>query len=49
MIYFVVILLLMWVWIISEWINAPRYDNNGKRVDKNDSSTKPNDTNNQKI
>jgi hypothetical protein len=47
MIYFVVILLLFWVWMISEWINAPHMDDNGKIIKKNDSSTKPNDTNNQ--
>ena len=48
MIYLFVILLLVWVWIIAEWINAPPdpYDTN--RQD-NDSTTQPNDTNNQKI
>ena len=45
MIYLVVILLLVWVWIIAEWINAPTDPN---RQD-NDSSTQPNDTNNQEI
>ena len=43
MIYLIVILLLVWVWIISEWINAPVDPN---RQD-NDDSVKPNDTNNQ--
>jgi len=45
MIYLIVILLLVWVWIISEWMNAP-VDSN--RQD-NDSPTQSNDTNNQEI
>ena len=44
MIYLVVTLLLIWVWIIAEWINAPKDSN---RQD-NDSSIKSNDTNPQK-
>lgn len=44
MIYLVIFVLLIWVWIITEWINAPK-DN----TIHNDSSIKSNDTNNQEI
>lgn len=44
MIYLVIFVLLVWLWIISEWINAP-LDN----TKHNDTSTKSNDTNNQEI
>lgn len=41
MIYLVIFVLFVWIWIISEWMNAKQQDN--------DSSTQPNDTNNQEI
>lgn len=44
MIYFIIFVLLVWVWIISEWINAPK-DN----TIRHDSTTQSNDTNNQEI
>jgi hypothetical protein len=40
--YLIIFVLFIWIWIISEWINAP-IDN----TTNNDSSTKSNDTNNQ--
>jgi hypothetical protein len=42
MIYFIIFVLLIWVWLISELINAPL-----KKEDthKNDSTVKSNDTN----
>lgn len=43
MIYFIIFVLLVWIWIISEWMNAP-YNST-----QNDSSTQSNDTNNQEI
>jgi hypothetical protein len=42
MIYFIIFVLLIWVWLIAEWINAPLIKHN---TDKNDSSVKSNDTN----
>jgi len=44
MIYFIIFVLLTWVWLISEWINAPRFDKYTNKK-KDDSATKPNDTN----
>jgi hypothetical protein len=44
MIYFITFVLLVWIWIIAEWMNAPT-DNT--KQDKDD-SIKPNDTNSQK-
>jgi hypothetical protein len=44
MIYLVTFVLLVWIWIIAEWMNAP-IDNT--KQDKDD-SIKPNDTNSQK-
>ena len=41
MIYLVIFVLFVWIWIISEWINAKQQDN--------DSSIKSNDTNSQKV
>jgi CDP-diglyceride synthetase len=41
MIYFVIFVSLVWIWLISEWINAPRQPN----TNKDDSSAQSNDTN----
>ena len=46
MIYLVIFVALIWVWIIYEWVNAP---NINPTKQENDSSIKPNDTNNQEI
>lgn len=46
MIYLVTFVLLVWIWIIIEWINAPTINDDTKQ-DKDD-SIKPNDTNSQK-
>ena len=43
MIYFIIFVLLVWVWIIVEWINAPFIDDNTNKDD--DSAIKSNDTN----
>jgi hypothetical protein len=43
MIYLVTFVLLIWVWIIAECINAPFED-----TKQDDDSIKPNDTNSQK-
>ena len=46
MIYFIIFVLLIWVWIIAEWMNAPHMDNDGNIIKKkNDSTTQSNDTN----
>ncbi len=45
MIYFIIFVLLAWVWLLSEWINAPLHNN----TYNNDSTTQSNDTNNQEI
>ena len=46
MLYFIIFVLLVWVWIISELINSPHMDNDGNIIKKkNDSAVKPNDTN----
>lgn len=42
MVYFIIFVLLMWVWLIAEWINAPLIKHN---TDKNDSTAQSNDTN----
>ena len=42
MIYFIIFVLLMWVWLIAEAINAPFIKYN---TDKNDSTTQSNDSN----
>ena len=42
MIYFIIFVLLMWVWLITEFINAPLIKHN---TDENDSSVKSNDPN----
>ena len=42
MIYFIIFVLLIWVWLITEWINAPLMNNN---TNKDDSTIKSNDTN----
>lgn len=42
MLYFIIFVLLVWVWVISEWINAPLIKDN---TDKNDSTAQSNDTN----
>jgi hypothetical protein len=46
MLYFIIFVLLVWVWLISEWINAPLIKDN---TDKNDSTAQSNDTNNKGI
>jgi len=40
MVYFITFVLLVWVWLITEWINA-QHNNTNK---KDDSSTKSDDT-----
>lgn len=40
MIYFIIFVILVWVWIIAEWINAPT----DTTKQKNDSSTQSDDT-----
>lgn len=45
MIYFIIFVLLMWIWLITEWINAPHNSTN----QDNDYSIKSDDTNNQEI
>ena len=42
MIYFIIFVLLIWVWLITEWINAPLMEDN---TNKDDSTVKSNDTN----
>ena len=44
MIYFITFVLLVWIWVIAEWMNSPYDDTNQDR----DDSIKPNDTNSQK-
>lgn len=44
MIYFIIFVLLVWVWLIAEWINAPQC-NDSTNKKNNDSSVEPNDTN----
>ena len=34
MIYFIIFVLLIWVWIIASFINAPHLDNNGNKIKK---------------
>ena len=46
MIYLVTFVLLVWVWLIAEWINAPYEDT---KQDKDDSAAKSNDTHNKDI
>ena len=48
MIYFIIFVLLIWVWLIAEWINAPSYDEHTNKKN-NDSTVKPNDTHNKDI
>ena len=45
MIYFIIFVLLVWVWLITEWINAPTQPN----TNKNDSTVKSNDTHNKGV
>ena len=42
MIYFIIFVLLLWIWLIAEAINAPIIKSNTN----NDSATKSNDTHN---
>jgi hypothetical protein len=42
MIYLVTFVLLVWIWVIAEWMNAPYEDT---KQDKDDSTVEPNDTN----
>jgi hypothetical protein len=46
MIYFIIFVLLMWVWLLAEWINAPLIKHDTK---DNDSSVKSNDTHNEGV
>lgn len=48
MIYFIIFVLLVWVWILSEWINAPHFGSN-TNTKNNDSAVKSNDTHNKDI
>ena len=48
MIYLVTFVLLVWIWIIAEWLNAPTMNNDTKQ-DDDDSSVKSNDTNNKGV
>jgi ATP/ADP translocase len=41
MVYFIIFVLLIWIWIIAEFINAPYQSN----TNKNDSTTQSNDSN----
>ena len=43
MVYFIIFVLLIWVWLITEWINAPLMNDNTNKDD--DSTVKSNDTN----
>jgi hypothetical protein len=43
MIYFIIFVLLLWIWLIAEWINAPHHPNTHKHdstADSNDSNPK---------
>jgi hypothetical protein len=43
MIYFIIFVLLVWIWLIAEWINAPHHPNTHKHdstADSNDSNPK---------
>jgi hypothetical protein len=42
MVYFIIFVLLIWVWLIAEWINAPHQPNTNK---DDDSTAQSNDTN----
>ena len=46
MIYFIIFVALVWVWLLSEWINAPHFDESINRK-HDDSTVKSNDTNSQ--
>ena len=43
MVYFIIFVLLIWVWVIVEWMNAPLINDNTNKDD--DSTTQSNDTN----
>jgi hypothetical protein len=47
MIYFIIFVLLIWVWVIVEWMNAPLINDNTNKDD--DSTIKSNDTNSKGI
>jgi hypothetical protein len=47
MIYFIIFVLLIWVWVIVEWMNAPLMEDNTNKDD--DSAIKSNDTNSKGI
>lgn len=50
MIYFIIFVLLSWVWLIADIMNAPHMDNNGNIIKKkNDSAAKSNDTHNKGV
>ena len=44
MIYFIIFVLLIWVWLIAEWISAPNCDEYTNKKN-NDPAAKSNDTN----
>jgi hypothetical protein len=47
MVYFIIFVLLIWVWVIVEWMNAPLINDNTNKDD--DSTIKSNDTNSKGI
>lgn len=50
MLYFIIFVLLVWVWLIAEWINAPYMDDSGNTIKKKDDFTaQSNDTNNKGV
>jgi hypothetical protein len=49
MIYFIIFVLIVWIWMLYEFRRAPYMDDDGHIINKHDSSTKSNDTNNQEI
>lgn len=48
MIYFIIFVVLVWVWLLSEWINAPHFDEYTNTKD-DDSTVKSNDTNSESL
>lgn len=46
MIYFIIFVALVWVWLLSEWINAPHFDESTNTKD-DDFTAESNDTNSQ--
>lgn len=48
MIYFIIFVALVWVWLLSEWINAPHFDES-TNTKGDDFTAESNDTNSQNI